>query len=85
MPELIDRVDTLGADRVSNLTRFNIMKSDPIWAQLAGEIAALQALVVAQRTSYNALLAKLDSNHAAAMDHVSTLAVTATAYPDPKL
>jgi hypothetical protein len=51
----IDRVGGLGADQVPGLTNFRVMKSDPIWAQLAPELAALQTLVIELRTQHNAL------------------------------
>lgn len=60
MPDPIDRIGSLGADRVSGLTNDTLMKADPIWAQLRGEIAALKALVNETKAKHNALLAKLD-------------------------
>ena len=82
MAEVIDRIEATTVESVSGLTHNVLMKSDPVWAQLRGEIAALQTLVIGLKTSYNLLLAKLDTNHAAATDHVSTLGVTLA---DPKL
>jgi hypothetical protein len=80
--EPIDKVGAVGADRVEGLSQFRVMKNDPVWSQLAPEVAALQTLAISLKTQFNALLAKLDTNHAAATDHVATLAVTAA---DPAL
>ena len=79
----IDKTGTLGVDVAPvGISNFSLMKADPVWAQLAGEVAALQVLVISLKAKYNALLAKLDANHAAATDHVATLAET---HADPKL
>ncbi len=86
MPDAIDRVGSLAADRVAGLTNDTLMKSDPIWAQLRGEISALQALVIAQRAQYNALLAKLDLDAGVTdVDYASTVGVSTTTYPSPAL
>ena len=80
--DVIDRPGGLAIDNIAALTNHRIMKSDPVWAQLAPEIAAQQNIVVALNAKFNALLAKLDANHGAASDHVSTLGFT---LPDPTL
>ena len=83
MPDPLDRVGTLGADSVPGLTNHRIMKSSPVWAQLAGEVAALQILVKEQKAQYNALLAKLDSDAGITdTDYAATVSVTAR---DPAL
>lgn len=77
MPDPIDRIDSLGADRVSGLTHDTLMKADPIWAQLRGEIAALKALVNELKADHNALLAKLDADSGVGdTDYAATLAVS---------
>ncbi|MCK5607614.1 hypothetical protein KAR91_37365 [Candidatus Pacearchaeota archaeon] len=44
---------------------------------IRGEHNVLVAEVDELKTNYNALLAKLDTNHGAATDHVATLGTTA--------
>ena len=78
----IDRPGGLAIDNIPALTNHRVMKSDPVWAQLAPEVAALQSLAIDLKAKFNLLLAKLDANHAAATDHVATLAVSLA---DPKL
>ena len=84
MTEPIDRVGTLGADKApAGLSNFTVMKNDPVWAQLAGEVAAQQNLVLELKANYNALLAKLDADAGVTdTDYASTLAATS---PDSKL
>lgn len=79
----IDRVGTLGADRApAGLSNFTVMKSDPVWSQLAGELAAQQNLVKELKAKFNAVLAKLDGEAQVANDYVSLHAATS---PDPAL
>ncbi len=61
MADIQDR-DASGVDHVSGLAHETLMKSDPIWAALRGEIAALKALVNETKAKHNALLAKLDAD-----------------------
>ena len=53
--DVIDRPGGLGAESVAGLTNFRVMKSDPMWAQLAPEVAALQTLVIELKVQHNAL------------------------------
>ena len=55
MSDPIDRVGGLGADNVPGLYNFRVMKSDPVWAQLAPELAALQTAVIELQVQHNAL------------------------------
>lgn len=59
MSDAIDRAGEAGVDRVagSGLSNERLMKSDPVWASLRGEIGKLQALVIELKTQYNALQA----------------------------
>lgn len=86
MPEPIDRVGHLGADRTpAGLNNFRVMKNDPVWSQLAGEIAAQQNLVLELKTQFNALLVKIDADSGDTggdSDYEATLEVVS---PDPKL
>lgn len=58
----IDRTGTLGADKVSGLANFALMKADPVWDQLAGEIAKLQAANAELQAKHNLLVAQLVTN-----------------------
>lgn len=73
--DVIDRPGAASADHVAGLASDALMKSDPIWAQLRGEISALQALAIdtnaklgaavtkqnALATKYNALATKYNA------------------------
>ena len=77
MPDQNDRVGTLGADKApAGLSNFPVMKSDPVWAQLAGEVAVQQNLVKELRTQFNALCDDLTK---------TSFKVLPASYPDPKL
>jgi len=55
MPELIDRTDSLGKIPVPGIAHSTLLQADPVWGQLAGEIAKLQTLVIELKTQHNAL------------------------------
>jgi hypothetical protein len=59
MSDAIDRAGAAGVDRVagSGLSNERLMKSDPVWAALRGEIGKLQALVIDLKVQHNALQA----------------------------
>lgn len=82
MADILDR-DASGTDRVGGLTNERLMKSDPIWAALRGEIAALKALVNETKAKHNALLAKLDAD--AGVTDVNYVATQAVASADSNL
>ncbi len=82
MADKIDQVGSLGADRVAGITHNDLMKADPVWAQLRGEIAALQSLVKAQKSAMNALLAQLDTEGGLGGGYVAAHAIS---LPDPDL
>lgn len=79
----IDRVGTLGADRApAGLSNFTVMKSDPVWSQLAGELAAQQNLVKDLKAKFNALVVKLDGEGTLGGGYVTAGNIT---LPDPAL
>lgn len=51
-----DRVGTLGAAKVTGIKNHVIFQSDPALAQLEGQFAAMQLLVIDLQTKYNALV-----------------------------
>lgn len=66
--DVIDRPGSAAAESIAGLANFRLMKTDPIWARLAGEIAKLQALAIdvqaklaLQVTAYNALATKYNA------------------------
>jgi hypothetical protein len=69
----IDRPGGLAIDNIPALTNHRVMKSDPVWAQLAPEMAALQTLVLELKTQHNLL--------AVAASQPTLVCVS----PDPKL
>ena len=72
----IDKTGTLGVNQVAGLSNWRVMKSDPVWSQLGGEIAAQQNLVKEVRTQFNLLCDDLSK---------TSFKVLPANFPDPKL
>lgn len=81
MADTQDR-DASGVNHVSGLTHETLMKSDPIWAALRGEIANLKALVNELKAKHNAAMTKLDADAGVTDTNYAALETVASADSD---
>jgi hypothetical protein len=62
-----DRTATLGAAKVHGISNHAIFQSNPALAQLEGQFAAMQALVIELQTVLNALVAAYNTAETATL------------------